>query len=180
MATSEIIEDLPYRIVNAEGVEFYSSVAGVQRSDGLWEGWLEFVPLDESDALVTPTETTQPNRATLQHWAGKLTETYVQGAYRRAVAATGDLDSRIAAQRMALGDVVAATVDLPDPFELYEQGREILRGRLSAWPRSTLLNIIAASHLNPAGKSLAWLSDRQLVTFIVTAVEAQLAAGRRR
>lgn len=33
--------------------------------------------------------------------------------------------------------------------------------------------------LNPARVSLAWLSDTQLVTFIVTATEAQALQGRR-
>jgi hypothetical protein len=51
--------------------------------------------------------------------------------------------------------------------------------RLGALPRATLLNIIAASDLNPAGESLASLNDRQLVTFIVTAADAQLRIGRR-
>ena len=179
---SEIISDLPYRVVDSQGGEFYVSVAGERRSDGEWEGWLEFVPLDESDALLTPTETTQSNRSALQHWADTLTETYVQGAFPRAVAATADArGSRVAAQRVtSAAAVAAATVDLPDPFELYRHGRETMRARLGALPRSTLLNIIAANELNPARKSLAWLSDRQLVTFVVTAVEAQFAAGRRR
>ena len=42
-----------------------------------------------------------------------------------------------------------------------------------------LLNIIAAFDLNPAGEDLAWMSDAQLVTFIVTATEAQLSRGVR-
>jgi hypothetical protein len=176
---AEIIESLPFVVAGGAGQDFYVSVAGAQRSDGEWEGWLEFVPLDESDALITPTETTQPNRAALQHWAGVLSETYVQGAFERAVAATvAPPDFRMVSTRIDKSATFAATVDLPDPFELHTQGRETMRKRLSAWPRATLLNIIAASNLNPAGKSLSWLTDHQLVTFIVTAVEAQLSAGR--
>ena len=175
----EIIEHLPY-VVAAADREYYVSVAGDRRADGEWEGWLEYVPLDESDVLITPTETTQPNRATLQHWAEVLSETYVQGAFARAVTATAAAtNTRTVATRIDEAAVTAAMVDLPDPFQLFTQGREVMRKRLSAWPRTTLLNIIAASNLNPAQKSLAWLSDRQLVTFIVTAVEAQLSAGRR-
>ena len=179
---AEIIADLPYRVVDSHGDEFYVSVVGEQRIDGEWESWLEFVPLDESDVLLTNIETTQSNRSALQHWADTLTETYVQGAFRRAVAATaGAMGSRLAARPMAsTAAVEAATVDLPDPFDLYRHGRDTMRARLSALPRGILLNIIVASDLNPARKSLVWLSDRQLVTFIITAVEAQLAAGTRR
>ena len=177
---SEIIEHLPYTITDAQGRPYYVSVAGARRADGEWEGWLEYVPLDESDALITPTETTQTNRGSLLHWADGLTETYVQGAFARAVAATAaDTESRRVAERADQAAAVAATVDLPDPFRLYAEGRETMRARLNAWPRAILLNIIAASNLNPAGLSLAWLSDLQLVTFIMTAVEAQLSAGRR-
>jgi hypothetical protein len=177
---SEIIEHLPYTVTDAQGRQYYVSVAGNRRADGEWEGWLEYVPLDDSDALITSTETTQSNRGALHHWAEVLTETYVQGAFARAVAATAaGTESRVVAERVDHAAVVAATVDLPDPFRLLTEGRETMRSRLHAWPRGILLNIIAASNLNPAGLSLAWLSDRQLVTFIVTAVEAQLAAGRR-
>lgn len=177
---SEIIEHLPFTITDREGREYYISVAGSRRADGEWEGWLEYVPLDESDALITPTETTQSNRGALEHWAEALTEAYVQGGFARAVTATAaGTKSRVVAERVDRAAAVAATVDLPDPFRLYSEGRDVMRARLNAWPRPILLNIITASNLNPAGKSLAWLSDRQLVTFIITAVEAQLSAGRR-
>jgi len=176
---AEIIVHVPYKIADVQGREYYVSVAGNRRADGEWEGWLEYVPLDESDALITPTETTQTNRAALQHWAEVLSETYVQGAFARAVTATAAAaGARLVAARVDRAAAVAASVDLPDPFQLITEGREAMRARLNAWPRTILLNIIAASNLNPAGKSLAWLSDRQLVTFILTAVEAQLSAGR--
>jgi len=176
----EIIADLPYIMTDRSGREYYVSVAGDRRADGEWEGWLEYVPLDESEAFVTPTETTQSNRGALANWSEALSETYVQGAFARAVTATtAATPARVVAARAEDAAIAAATVDLPDPFRLFTDGREAMRSRLNAWPRATLLNIIAASNLNPAGKSLAWLSDRQLVTFIITAVEAQLSAGRR-
>ena len=55
----ERIADLPYGVIDATGAEYYASIAAEQRLDGIWEAWLEYVPLDESDPLVTPTETTQ-------------------------------------------------------------------------------------------------------------------------
>jgi hypothetical protein len=175
---AEIIEHLPFVVVD-NGRDYYVSAVGDRRPDGEWEGWLEYVPLDDSDVLVTPTETTQSNLPALEHWAEALTDTYVEGAFKRAVRVTAaPVESRIVATRVEQAAAVAATVDLPDPFELFIQDRVAMRQRLGAWPRATLLNIITASNLNPAGLSLAWLTDRQLVTFIVTAVEAQLAARR--
>jgi hypothetical protein len=176
---SELIADLPFRVINNDGREFYVSVVGDPRPDGEWEGWLEYVPLDDTDVLVTRIETTQSNRASLEHWADALTETYVQGAFHRGVPATADpLLARLVARRADPAAVMRATVELPDPFQLFELGSERMRARLSALPRSILLEIVTAFELNPAGKSLAWLSDRQLVTFIVTATEVQLRQGR--
>jgi hypothetical protein len=180
----ELITDLPYRIVDAAGSEYYASVAAEQRSDGMWEAWLEYVATDESDPLLTPTETTQSSHADVVRWADTLTDTYVEGAFERAESVTVDASPRVVARRILVDSPEAASVtevqdDLPDPFDLYAGGVTTMRARLAALPRSMLLDIIAAFGLNPAGRSLAWLSDRQLVTFIVTAVEVQSTSGKR-
>jgi hypothetical protein len=178
---SELIADLPYRITDTSGEEFYVSVAGEPRLDGRWEGWLEYVPLDESEPLLTPVETTQSTRAALVHWAEALTDTYVQGAFERAVEATPDIMAgRVVARPIPHVVPTVPVTDLPDPFQLFEGDRATMRARLSALPRPMLLEMIATFGLNPAGKSLSWLRDHQLVTFIVTAVEAQILSGRRR
>ena len=177
---AELVADLPSRVIDSEGREFYVSVVGNPRLDGEWEGWLEYVPLDESEVLLTRIETTQSNRAALERWAAALTDIYVEGAFQRAVAATPNLlGSHVVARRADVAAIESATTDLPDPFELIQLGTDRMRARLNALPRVTLLSIIAASGLNPAGKSLTWLSDRQLVTFIVTATEVQTRQARR-
>jgi hypothetical protein len=175
-----LIAELSYRTVDVAGREFYVDVAGDQRSDGEWEAWLEFVPIDDSDVLLTPIETTQPNRAALDHWAAALRETYVQGAFRRAVPASGGtLPSRIAAPKVARPSTPLNDVDLPDPFQLAASGPDGMRARLNALSRPVLQKIIDLFALNPADKNLSGLTERQLVTFIVTAVDVQIAMGRR-
>ena len=49
---SELIADLPYRITDTNGEEFYVSVAGEPRVDGRWDGWLEYVPLDDRSSRL--------------------------------------------------------------------------------------------------------------------------------
>jgi hypothetical protein len=181
---SELIADLPYRLVDMEGEEYYVSVAGEVRPDGRWQAWLEFVPIDESEPLLTDTETTQQTRADVERWADTLTEVYVQGAFSRAVSAgaevlSGLMERRTAAQLAADAASDAVRGEVPDPFALYVSGRPAMRAQLRVLPRATLLHIIATFGLNPAGKSLAWLSRDQLVTFIVTAVEVQTSMSRR-
>jgi hypothetical protein len=180
---SEVIAELPYRVVGADETCYYISVAADQRLDGHWEAWLEYVPDDESDVLLTGTETTQSSRDDLVHWAEALTETYVQGAFARAMAVTEGIPTRLAARRASVEVVEAgrevARADLVDPFELFDEGPVHMRAVLRSLSRSTLLGIIDVYGLNPAKKSLAWLSQPQLVTFIVTAVDVQLASGKR-
>ena len=56
-----------------------------ERSDGTWEGWLEFYPSDKSKPVLrTGEETSQPSRVTIQYWADGLEPIYLEGAFARA------------------------------------------------------------------------------------------------
>jgi len=70
-----------------DGQEYVAQAMGTQRTDGLWEGSIEFVP-KEGAPLRSPRETTQPNLTDLEYWATGLTPVYLEGALERA------LDSR--------------------------------------------------------------------------------------
>jgi hypothetical protein len=179
---SELIADLPYRVLGSSGLDYYPSVVAEQRPDGQWEAWLEYVSDDELDALLTDTETTQSSRDDVVRWAAALSETYVQGAFARAVTVTAGIPSRLVARRMPVEVVHSVSVgdaDVPDPFALFASGPLHLRAALQPLSRSTLLATIDAHGLNPVKRSLAWLSQPQLVTFIVTAVEVQVRIGKR-
>ena len=72
-------------ITDPAGSRFFAQAAGRKRDDGLWEGWLEFVPVGESGEMQTSgRETTQPNRKDLDYWAQGLSKVYLQGALARA------------------------------------------------------------------------------------------------
>jgi hypothetical protein len=176
---SELITELDYRVVDNKGSEYYVSVAAEMTADGRWEAWLEFVPLDDSDVLLTPTETHQATRAAVEHWAAALSQVYVESAFSRAMpAATVPTSTRVVARVIAPDTAVSAPTHL-DPFALMTQGKAVLRAALRPLSRAQLLAVISTYGLNPAGKSLAWLTHAQLVTFIATAVEAQLLLRRR-
>lgn len=170
---SELINDLDRRIVDEAGGEYYVSAAGELGPDGRWKGWLEFVPTDDSAVLVSPTETHQSTRAALAHWATTLTDTYLEGAFARATPVSDDVLSTRVVARVTAADAVDPPAGI-DPFEVMSQGKQVLRAALGPLSRTQLLSMIGSYGLNPAGNSLAWLSDRQLITFIATAVEAQL------
>ena len=60
-------------------------VFGEQLADGTWEGWLQFTPRTAGlPSRRTGRETTQPDRASLEHWATGLEPLYLAGAFERA------------------------------------------------------------------------------------------------
>jgi hypothetical protein len=173
---SEVIANLDYTVVDRSGREYYVNVAGEPTGDAQWEAWLEFVPLDDTDPLLTDTETTQLTRSAVAHWAATLSETYVQGAFDRA---TMDEARRIARTASPVFDEVPlGSAAVIDPFESIRLGNDVLRTQLFPLARAELLTIISSHNLNPAGVSLVRLSTSQLITFIVTATEAQILQGR--
>jgi len=82
---SEVLRSFGEPIRDDSG-EYHARVVGRLADDGMWEGWLEFVPLDDprADAFVSPTESRQPERHHLAYWASGLTVVYAEGALRRA------------------------------------------------------------------------------------------------
>ena len=70
--------------VSDERGTFQALVMGRERNDGGWEGWLEFVRAEDSGGYVTPIETRQHDRVTMERWASGLTVVYAEGALARA------------------------------------------------------------------------------------------------
>ena len=67
------------------GATYTAWICGAERADGTWEGWLEFQPTNAlQPAFITGQETSQPNRAALEYWAGGLEPIYLDGALARA------------------------------------------------------------------------------------------------
>jgi len=67
-----------------DGTTYVARVYGQARSDGTWEGWIEFVAVGFAVVLRTDQETTQSNREGVAYWASGLEATYLEGAFARA------------------------------------------------------------------------------------------------
>jgi hypothetical protein len=81
----EVLVQFDEPMSDSDGAMYYAQAAGRQREDGLWEGWLEFIGMNESArSICSDRETTQPNRADLEYWAQGLSRVYLQGALARA------------------------------------------------------------------------------------------------
>lgn len=169
--------------------EFHARAVGRQADDRMWEGWIEFVPIDGStEVLVGSVESRQPEREHLYYWATGLTPVFLEGALHRA---RRPVTVRVRPVETPISDAPRprdAVVPRPmppgpepvlDPFEIGARSLDVLHQELGALNRPRLVNIIAAFDLNPGGEDVSWMSDRQLMQFIVTSVEAQLALRAR-
>jgi hypothetical protein len=176
--------------VRDNGSTYQARAVGRLADDGMWEGWIEFVPNDDGSAevLVTGVESRQPENEHLVYWATGLTPVFLEGALQRA---KRPMTVRVRPVELPYSEAPATravnvTRVMPpgpepvlDPFDIGSRNLDQLRQELGALNRPRLLNIIAAYDLNPVNTDISWMSDAQLVHFIVVAVEAQLAQRAR-
>ncbi len=181
---SEVLRSFDEPIRDDSG-EYHARVIGRLANDRMWEGWLEFVPVEgrSADAVLTsPVESRQPEREHLAYWASGLTVVYAEGALHRArrpltvrarVVETPASDAP-APRIVTVGSRATGPEPVLDPFEVGSHSLDILTQELRALGRARLLNIIAAYDLNSGGPDLQGFTDAQLITFIVVAVETRL------
>jgi hypothetical protein len=180
---AEVLRTFDTPVQDASG-QYTARAVGRHADDGLWEGWLEFVPVGKIAAVIVGSvESRQPEKGHLEYWASGLTPVFLEGALARA---QRPVTVRVRTVEQPYSNapepraVTVARVMPPgpepvlDPFEIGGRNPDLLKQELGALNRPRLLNIIAAFDLNPAGEDLAWMSDHQLAHFIVVAVEAQL------
>ena len=182
---AEVLVRYTTRIIGDDGVSYLPQACGGIASDGLWEGWIEFV--SEGNALRSPRETEQPNRDALMYWAEGLTDTYLQGALRRALTPRSvpirvekTVPSVFAgpATGRPLGEGPVAYAVL-DPFATYTQGESILHRQLTALSRDHVINIIRGYRLDvPVSDDT--MSDASLVDAVVAAVRRDASRSARR
>jgi len=173
----ELIVNLEHNFTDDQGRHYFVNVVA-EPVGSSWESWLEFVPTDDCDPLLTGTETHQTTPDAIRHWANNLDDVYVEGAFRRATSAGAPPVTRRPVTPIwpSIDPDAAAVLD---PFDIYDlQGKTGLRVQVSGLTRTELLTIIDHYDLDPAGLSLARLTASQLVIFILTAVEVQVQQGR--
>ena len=172
-----------------ESGAYRARVIGRRADDGMWEGWLEFDPIDplgsKAETIVGPVESRQPERDHLVYWATGLTPVYLEGALDRArrplVVRTRVIEEPASDHPAPRAVTVPVTPRVLrreavlDPLAVAGQsGIAVLEQELRALNRPRLLNIVADFDLNPGGEDIEWMSEAQLVRFIVVAVETQL------
>lgn len=98
---AEVLLDYEGEVPGPDGKTYEARACGGGRDDGMWEGWLEFIPKDGGAPLRTGRETSQPNRQDCVYWATGLTAAYLDGALLRIVKPVPPAKVRTSASRPA-------------------------------------------------------------------------------
>jgi len=185
---AEVLAEYDATLVGG-GSRYRAQACGAPTEEGLWEAWIEFLPIDGGTPIRSPRETTQPNRTDAAYWATGLTSVYLEGALDRALkprhkpapAAARPFFDSPAPEHIDVPDAPAAgTNAVLDPFSVYEKGEHILRAELNALSAWHLVNIVVAYRLSDKPVSeLSLMPADPLVNLIVTGVREQLEGVRR-
>lgn len=168
-------------VAGADGERWSAHVCGRRGGDSMWEGWIEFAPLDPTKRPVrSRRETTQPSREDLLYWATGLTPVYLKGALIRALEPPLERPRPRRVKPHFTGpapSIVPApptpTVPHPilDPFAVYPQGEDILIRQLDALDTRRVRDIVLAYELMSAEQAKS-ATRLDLATAIVDAARA--------
>lgn len=153
---AEVLAEFPDILTTTDGDRYRAQACGAATVNGTWEGWIEFIPLDDGEPIRSPRETTQPNHTDMKYWATGLTRIYLEGALTRALAPPapplpGPGTARFGGPAVTSSRRPAAapgTEAILDPFSVYEKGESLLRKELSALSAWHLVNVIVAYRLS--------------------------------
>jgi hypothetical protein len=182
MAETLLEYQLP--VTGPDGTSYEARACGSPMPGGGWQAWIEFVPLSGGAAVRTGRETTQPNRADTAYWATGVSAVYLDGALRRALAASSEVEARPAAPPAFPGPAPAASTarvepttpasSVLDPFSIYEKGEALLRKQLAALSAWHLVNIIVAHELSDQrADTLNSMPAAALIDIIVSGVRQE-------
>lgn len=178
---AEVLLEFDTPIMAAEGRSYIARACGDAMNDGVWQAWIEFLPVGEGEPVRSGRETTQPNREDTLYWATGLTPVFLEGSLRRAL---NPLTRPVAREILpAIFDSPApsARVALPtgeavlNPFSVYRKGEPLLRRRLSALSAWHLVNIITTHRLSERDPAqLAATDSKDLIEVIVGGVRDRM------
>ena len=175
---AEVLHDFGI-IRTADDTVYHVRACGSPLDETVWQGWLEFEPIDGGATLRSPRETTQPNRQDTVYWATGLTAVYLEGALQRALHPPTRPEPQDLGRPAFDGPAPPAAAAPPaagsvlNPFSVYRKGEQILRDQLHALSAWHLVNIINAYGLSTLPQEeLARMPPAELTELIVAAVRA--------
>lgn len=179
---AEVLLEFADAVSSEDGKSYTARACGAEMRGGNWQGWIEFIPLAEGEPIRSSRETTQPNRQDTIYWATGLTQVYLEGALGRTIKRPVRPIARTIPPPHFPGPAHTFASPAPvvdsvlDPFSVYRQGEDRLRGRLSALAGWHLVNIIRRYELSAEDPAVLRGRDAaQLVELIVHGVRETAA-----
>ncbi|NUR53807.1 MAG: hypothetical protein HOQ29_05130 [Acidobacteria bacterium] len=183
---AEVLVEFSDSVQSPDGKRYKARACGGEMPDGMWQGWIEFLPRDGGEPLRSARETTQPNRTDTIYWATGLTPIYLEGSLHRTLNPLVRPLAREIAPPVFDGPAANVThVDpaadsILNPFSVYRKGERLLRRQLGALSRWHLVNIIRSHRLTDADDAaLNAATPAALIDLIVDAVKAVEAGASR-
>ena len=151
---AEVLLEFGEPVISEDGRAFVARACGSEMAGGLWQGWIEFIPVEGGQPLRSARATTQPNRQDTLYWATGLTPVYLDGALKRTLRPAV---KPVVTERPAIPFFDGPAGDEPprgngvsvlNPFSVYRKGEHVLRsqlGALSAWHLVNIINTYALS-----------------------------------
>jgi hypothetical protein len=177
---AEVLVEFTDPVVAEDGTSYIARACGRPAPDGMWEGWVEFLPVDRGAPVRSGRETTQPNRQDTMYWATGLTAVYLEGSLNRALKPLVRIPPKAIAEPVFDGpapDLAPAPFtaeSILNPFSVYRKGEALLRRQLGALSGWHLVNIIRAYELSEQDPAtLNQTTTEELVELIVAAVRRQ-------
>ena len=149
---AEVFVEFADPVVGKDGTVYIARACGAPADHGLWNGWVEFVPVG-GEPIRSSRETTQPNRVDTAYWASGLTPVYLEGALQRALNPLTKMPADVPSEA-AYDGPAPEIVPLPvneavlNPFSVYRKGEAVLRSQLLALSAWHLINILKAYDLS--------------------------------
>lgn len=184
---SEVVRTFEDLIEGPNGANYLARICGRPAGNGLWHGWIEFVPEKGTPVLRSRRETTQPNRRNLVGWAGRLTGIYLEGALNRtlrleeprpAPVPGGTVRPRFEgpAPHPPPGRSVAPDDAAVNPLLLYRRGESTLRQELEELSTSELRTVVRGYDLSDedSPRDVGTLVHAELVDLIIRAVRERI------
>lgn len=180
---AETLLQFPRSITAPDGRLYAARACGSAMAVNMWQGWIEFIPIDGGEPIRSPRETTQPNRRDTEYWATGLTDVYLEGALRRALEPPPGVPSSLPPQPSVFDQPAASTkassvvitpTSVLDPFSVYEKGEALLRRQLSALSAWHLVNILREYQLTDLPvETLNRMPGTDLIETIVAGVRRE-------
>lgn len=183
---AEIVLTFEKPLTDGEGRSYTARACGRETDRGRWEGWIEFLPADDSPVLRSERETTQPNRTDAEYWATGITPVYLEGALRRTLEPREPVFEPPPGRPAYAGPAPprghergARTQAVLDPYSVRTKGEEILRRELGALRAWHFRNIVQAYRMADEHRvDLEDLAEPELVELIVEATRERPAGVR--